>query len=90
MHGSTIILKGLQSNSIEIQYKVLKPIAPEGNQLLEFLTNYYLSILAILALTGIGVYYKRKEIEQRIEDYIVKHSEIRGKPPDSDPDVDMD
>lgn len=77
---NTIILNGYKSsNVIEIQYRVWKQIASFDLQqimqgLLKSELTVFLGTTAFALL--IFVYIKRKTIAQKIEDYIVEHSEI--------------
>jgi len=87
VNGNQIILNGIQSNSISIDYSVLKSIAPRSDDLVQGISNTYI-FAPIIALLMVGVYLRRDEIEKRIEDYLVEHSEI--KPRESEEiDIDM-
>ena len=76
--GNQIVLNGIQSNSINIQYSLLKPIAPKSDEIVQGISNTYIfAPLAVLLL--IGTYAKREEIEKIVEDYIVNHSEMKPR-----------
>lgn len=83
---SQIVLKGIQSNSISISYKMNKPIAPKGDSLIQGIPNTYL-LASIAAIALILLYLKREEIESRVEDFLVEHSEIKNMPEE---EIDLD
>ncbi|HIH10472.1 MAG TPA: hypothetical protein HA254_07450 [Candidatus Diapherotrites archaeon] len=81
VNNSQALLRGLQSNSITIQYSIFKPIA--SNNLIPGIADIYLAI-PILALALVAIYVRREKIEKQIEDYLVKHSEIKSRPQEED------
>ena len=87
--GSSILLTGIQSNSINISYTLLKPIAPTA-QLFEGISNIYVILGPLLILVLLVVLVRRQSIEKRIEDYLVDHSEIKSRAPREEIDFDLD
>ena len=87
--GNSVTLSGIQSNSIAISYRVIKPIAPPGN-LLEGISGIYLLLGPIVVLIVAGVYLKRKDIERLVENYLVEHSEIKKTSREEDFDLEFD
>ena len=88
--GSSILLTGIQSNSLNISYIFLKPIAPTGLQLVEGISNTYVILGPLIILILLIVVVRRQSIEKRIEDYLVEHSEIKSRPPKEEIDFDLD
>ena len=82
------MLSGIQSNSIDIEFRVLKPIAPSGN-IIPGVSNVYLTI-PILITALILLYTKKEGIEKKIEDYLVEHSEIKSRQPEEELDLDIE
>lgn len=78
INGNQIVLSGIQSNSLNVQYNVLKPIAPTSDDLFSGISNTYI-LAPLVALIIIGIYVKRDEIEEKVEDYLVEHSEIKPR-----------
>ena len=87
-NGNQIVLSGIQSNSIDIEFRVLKPIAPSGN-IIPGVSNVYLTI-PILITALILLYTKKEGIEKKIEDYLVEHSEIKSRQPEEELDLDIE
>ncbi len=78
INGNQVLLNGIQSNSINVQYSVSKSIAPSGIEIINGISNIYI-FAPVIALLIIGIFAKREEIEKRIEDYLVDHSEIKPR-----------
>ncbi|MBI4210658.1 MAG: hypothetical protein HY544_04095 [Candidatus Diapherotrites archaeon] len=78
VNGNTVTLTGIQSNSITVEYRVFKPIAPRSDDLVYQISNWYILFPAVLIILGI-LYLKREEIEEKIESYLVEHSDMSGK-----------
>lgn len=68
------------SNKLELEYELIKEIAPSFD-IAKFLlgltsSNLFIPVIAVLAIILGIVYWKRNEINSRIENYVVEHSEI--------------
>jgi len=83
VEGGIITMQGYKSsNVLEVRYRVWKQIASFDLQqaMQGFLTSELMLLLAAVAFAlAILAYAKRREISQRIENYIVEHSEIKPK-----------
>ncbi len=89
VNGNSIVLRGLQSNSLSITYNLLKPIAPRSDDIVQGISNIY--ILAPIALVlGLIVYARKETLEKRIEDYLVEHSEIKNREAEQEIEIDFD
>ncbi|MCR4368940.1 MAG: hypothetical protein NUV67_03475 [archaeon] len=86
--NNEILLSGIQSNNIRITYMVPKPIVPTTD-LVEGISNLYLFMAPVAILLIVG-YIKRDEIEEKVEDYLVKHSKINKRENDEDINLDFD
>lgn len=79
VEGSTVTLSGISTNNITIEYKLVKPLASAaGLQNIITETNI-MTAIAILLLASLVLYWKREPISQKVEDYVVEHSEIDPK-----------
>lgn len=68
------------SNKLELEYELIKEIAPSFD-IAKFLlnltsSNLFIPVIAVLVIIVGIVYWKRNEINSRIENYVVEHSEI--------------
>ena len=68
------------SNKLELEYELIKEIAPTFD-IAKFLlsltsSDLFVPVIGLLALIAGAIYWKRNEISSRIENYIIKHSEI--------------
>lgn len=88
--GTSILLSGIQSNSLNISYRTLKPIAFSGNDFINGISNFGLLIFAILAGGIVIVYMKREELENKIENYLVEHSEIKTRNPEEGIELELE
>ncbi len=88
LSASQLALRGIQTNSLKLRYRIIKPISPRGNDLLDT-RNLYI-IVPAFALAAIIVYFKREEIEEKIEGFIVRHSEIKARETEEDIDFDLE
>ena len=83
IQGNGIAFQGYKSsNVLEVKYRMWKQIASFDLQqaIQEFLGSELMILLAIVVFAmAIMAYTKRKEITQKIENYIVEHSELRGR-----------
>jgi len=77
--GNVIQLSGIQSNSISIKYRIVKPIAPTSGELIENISDIYVILGPILIVLLIGLFIKKEELEEKIEKYLVDHSEIKTR-----------
>ncbi len=84
VNGNQIILRGIQTNALTIDYKALKPITQNTFQLFEDFSGIYFLLVPLLIIIIGAAYIKREEVGQRIEDYLVKHSEIKPRTEDED------
>ena len=80
--GNTLLLSGIQSNVIKLQYKVLKPIAPNTTDFLDLILGLNSILLPLLIALIIIIYFKKEKIEEKIESYLVDHSEIQNRKPE--------
>lgn len=77
---NTIKLENLSASNLIIEYGITKPIAPPINTfealqtLLE--SEWFLAVIAVIVAVAVIGFWKRKTIGEKIEDYIVEHSEI--------------
>ncbi len=90
INNNEIYLTGIQSNSINIEYKVLKPIAPSGGELFQGLSDIYLILIPILVVALIIGYFKRDEIDSRVESFVVENSEIKRRETEDDFELKLD
>jgi hypothetical protein len=87
--GNQIVLQGITSNSMTINYILNKPIIGEGNDIIKGIPNAYI-IIAIATIIIILIHLNRDEFEKKIEEYIVEHSEIKAKKTSEEIDFDLD
>jgi hypothetical protein len=87
--GNQIILQGITSNSMTINYILNKPIIGEGNDIIKGVPNAYI-IIAIATIIIILIHLNRDEFEKKIEEFIVEHSEIKAKRTSEEIDFDLD
>jgi len=80
--GNTLTLNGIQSNVIKLKYKVLKPIAPNTTDFLELIMGFNSILLPLLIALLILIYFKKEKIEEKIEGYLIDHSEIKNRQPE--------
>lgn len=75
-----ITIKPLSTSQISVQYSIQKPISTKVNSLelvRDFFTDSSNLVVIIAALVALAViFWKKDDIEGKIEDYILKHSEI--------------
>ncbi len=86
--GNEVVMSGIQSNSLNITYTVLKPLGPKGGDIIQGISNVYL-FAPVLLLIVLAVYVKREEIGEKLEDYLVEHSEIKQRSPEEEFSVDL-
>ncbi|MFH1752332.1 MAG: hypothetical protein ABH821_05345 [archaeon] len=84
----------IQSNRLTLNYTTLKPISPPVNtgEIIEDILNsqstYFLLLVAVILVILIG--WKRKNLKERIEDYIVEHSDLKQARREEELEVDLD
>ncbi len=88
VQGNTISFGSTQTNALNISYIVVKPIAPTSETIGRGLSDFYIAAIPISVLILIGVYVKREEIGEKIENYIVEHSEMQKREPEEEIDLD--
>ncbi|MBS3058619.1 MAG: hypothetical protein J4478_04430 [Candidatus Diapherotrites archaeon] len=80
---NTLSLNNVRVNNLNIQYVIPKPIAQTVSltELLNWLnsTGLIYALIAAIIVLGAIIAVKRKSISERIENYIVEHSEISRK-----------
>jgi len=80
---NSLLLNNVRVNSLNIQYVIPKPIAQtiSLSEIIDWLKNTGLIyvILAALIVLGVVAVIKRKSISERIENYLVEHSEISSR-----------
>ncbi len=83
-----IVLNGISTTYINLQYALEKPIAPpvDFTQLIEqfMASELNLVFVAIIAILIALAIWKRRPIAQKIENYIVEHSSIEAKAPEEE------
>ncbi|AJF60739.1 MAG: hypothetical protein J4224_04185 [Candidatus Diapherotrites archaeon] len=91
--GKTIVLRGLTTSHLDMKYSVQKPIVQTVNsiQLIqEFISNSSNLALIVVGFIVIGiVFLKRKELSERIETYIVEHSELEHQKPEEEIELEV-
>ena len=80
---NSLSLHNVRVNSLNIQYNIPKPIAKTIGitELAQWLqqTGLLYAIIAAIIIIGIVLTVKRKTIAEKIENYIIEHSEISSK-----------
>lgn len=80
INNNTITIKPITTSGIKLEYTLTKPIQTRVNSLeliQQFFSNSSNIIVILIALAIItGFFWKREKIKERIENYIVDHSEI--------------
>lgn len=84
VNENKILIKPISTSHLTIEYIISKPISTRVNSLeiiREFFSNSSNVLIIVAALFAIGIiYWKKDKIEEKIENYIVEHSEIeRGE-----------
>jgi len=90
VEGNIIELSGIQSNFINVEYKIAKPILPGSDDLFENITGIYTIAIPILIVILLIGYVKREDIESKVENYLVAHSEVNFREPEEELDFDLD
>lgn len=90
--SNVITLTNFQSNALNVQYAILTPIADPidtGKFLSDVMGSpLFFFLMVALVLVCVYVYLNREEISEKIEDYIVEHSEFKtAKGPEVDTDI---
>ncbi len=90
LNYNELTLHGIQTNSLKIFYSVIKPISPSGNDFLQGFSGVYALLLPAAVLLAIAAYFKREEIEENVERFLVEHSEIKTRDTDEELDFDLE
>ncbi len=93
LDGSNIItLTNFQSNALNVQYTILTPIA-DPIDTSKFISDIvgsplFFFLVVALVLAGIYAYLNREALSEKIENYIIEHSEFKtNKGPEVDNDI---
>lgn len=89
VEGNSVILNGISTNYVNLQYHIDKPIAPLNVfRVFGELINAHFLLFAALALLGLVVLiYKREQLVKKIEGYIIAHSEIEAREQEEELDL---
>jgi hypothetical protein len=86
-------ITNFQSNSLPIEYTVLTPIADpiDAGKIFDNAVKspLFAFVIAILAAIGLYIALNRDEISEKVENYVIEHSEFRPQPK-QDIDADLD
>lgn len=85
--GNTVTASAMSTNFLNLQYTLPKPIAPSMSSfelVQNFLSGNGIMVAAALAVALVVVFIYRKRISERVEDYIVEHSEIKHAEPEEE------
>ncbi|MEK6821332.1 MAG: hypothetical protein AABY11_02955, partial [archaeon] len=89
--GNTITISNFKGNALPIEYSVFTPIADpiDAGKIVEDAVKspLFTLVLAILAVVGMIVVLNREKISERIEEYVIAHSEFK---PQRKQDIDAD
>ncbi|QQR92601.1 MAG: hypothetical protein IPJ89_05650 [Candidatus Iainarchaeum archaeon] len=91
-NSNVITLSNFQSNALNVQYAILTPIA-DPIDTSKFISDVvgsplFFFLVVALVLAGIYAYLNRESLSEKIEDYIVEHSEFKtAKGPEVDNDL---
>ncbi|MBI4044846.1 MAG: hypothetical protein HY392_04005 [Candidatus Diapherotrites archaeon] len=91
VENNDIFLSGIRTSSFKLEYSVQKPLSSTFNileALREFASstpNFILLVIAVVVATVI--YAKRKAVTEKIENYVVKHSELEHSRPEEEIDL---
>ena len=91
--GGTVTITNFQSNALPIEYTILTPIADpiDAGKIFENAVDspLFAFFVAIIAAIGLYIALNREELSQKVENYVIEHSEFRP-PPKQDIDADLD
>ena len=80
VNGSTIVLEAMSTNSVKMKYVIKKPISPATGEfkLSDILKNDLLvkSAIALFAVIALFGLFRRKQIKEKLENYVVNHTEF--------------
>lgn len=86
--GNVVSITNIQSNSFNLQYTLLTPIASpvDASQLVIGLVNspFFSALLVLLLFVSAYVALNRDMIAGQIENYVVEHTEFKGARSDAD------
>ncbi len=93
VNGNTMTITNFQSNSLPIEYTVLTPIADpiDAGKIFDNAVKspLFAFVIAIIAAIGLYIALNRDEISEKVENYVIEHSEFRPQPK-QDIDADLD
>lgn len=93
VNGNTMTITNFQSNSLPIEYTVLTPIADpiDAGKIFDNAVKspLFAFFIAIIAAIGLYIALNREEISEKVENYVIEHSELRPQPK-QDIDADLD
>jgi hypothetical protein len=91
--GNTMTITNFQSNSLPIEYTVLTPIADpiDAGKIFDNAVKspFFAFFIAIIAAIGLYIALNRDELSEKVENYVIEHSEFRPQPK-QDIDADLD
>lgn len=92
VEGNTVMLHAISTNYINLQYSISKPIASVDSY--EIIQNLLtgsenILIIAVLIVIAALVFWRRRGISERIEKYIIEHSEIESKEPEEETEIEI-
>ncbi|MCX8158256.1 MAG: hypothetical protein N3D73_01165 [Candidatus Diapherotrites archaeon] len=81
VNENIITLTGISTNYINIRYEIKKPIGSSNSMIENFLRNTTIGNLIIILslITLLLIFVFRKRIKEKIENYIVEHTEFEIK-----------
>ncbi len=77
--GNEIMLRGISTNKLNFEYRIPKPIAPAFNAVELFTQTNTLIVLAAIAIVAVLAFVYRKKLGEKVENYILAHSEIETR-----------
>ncbi len=91
--NNTIFLSGISTSTFNLEYTIIQPLSTNINifeRIREALSNTPILFIGIIVtIITIIVFVKRKTIQQKIEDYLIKNSELKPHPQDEEVDLDL-
>ncbi|MFH1256919.1 MAG: hypothetical protein V1494_06545 [Candidatus Diapherotrites archaeon] len=93
--GNSIVLSGVTTNYINITYSIAKPIAPTVNAfalLKDFFSepqNIILPALIVIIVVAL-VFWKREKLREKIEGYVIEHSDLEATEPSEETEVELE
>ena len=93
--SSIVELSGINNNKIDVKYSIGKPITPDLDPYI-LIRNIVrdestLSIVAVIGAIIVGIaYFKRKDITERLQNYIIDNSQIETRDPEEEIEIDVE